>query len=74
MPANFLFLRGSMMVDEPKIAILGIHLESNRFAPPVFRVDFAEKCLAYDDALIKDARSAHPKACGTLTGFVRPCY
>ena len=59
------------MVDEPKIAILGIHLESNRFAPPVFRKDFAEKCLAYDDELIEDARSAHPKSCGTLTGFVR---
>ena len=59
------------MVDEPKVAILGIHLESNRFAPPVFREDFSEKCLAYDDELIEDARSAHPKACGTLTGFVR---
>ncbi|MEE2688258.1 MAG: M81 family metallopeptidase [Pseudomonadota bacterium] len=59
------------MVDEPKVAILGIHLESNRFAPPVFRKDFSEKCLAYDDELVEDARSAHPKACGTLTGFVR---
>jgi microcystin degradation protein MlrC len=54
----------------PKIAILGIHLESNRFAPPVSRPDFEEKFLAYDDELLTDSRSKHPRACGTLTGFV----
>ena len=55
----------------PKIAILGIHLESNRFAPSVGRADFAEKFLAYDSELLEDARSEYPKACSTLTGFVR---
>jgi len=59
------------MAGDPKIAILGIHLESNRFAPPVLRPDFAEKFLAYDDELLTDSRGAHPRACGTLTGFVR---
>ena len=55
----------------PKIAILGIHLESNKFAPPVGRVDFAEKFLAYGDELLIDSRSEYPMACATLTGFVR---
>ena len=59
------------MVNQPKIAILGLHLESNRFAPPVLRPDFAEKFLAYDYELIEDSRSNYPRACGTLTGFVR---
>lgn len=59
------------MTDGPKIALLGIHLESNRFAPSVGRPDFAEKFLAYDDELLVDSRSDHPSACGTLTGFVR---
>ena len=59
------------MTDAPKIAILGIHLESNRFAPPVFRPDFAEHCLIYGDELLTDSRGAHPRACGTLAGFVR---
>ena len=49
------------MAGDPKIAILGIHLESNRFAPPVLRPDFAEKFLAYDDELLTDSRGAHPK-------------
>lgn len=59
------------MSDGPKIAILGIHLESNRFAPPVTRPDFEEKCLVYGEGLLSDSRGAHPRACGTLTGFVR---
>ena len=59
------------MVNAPKIAILGVHLESNRFAPPVGRADFAEKFLGYDEELINDARGSHPKACASLSGFVR---
>ena len=55
----------------PKIAILGLHLESNRFAPPVARSDFADKMLAYGGELLTDSRSEHPRACGTLSGFVR---
>lgn len=59
------------MSKAPKIAILGIHLESNKFAPPVGRVDFAEKFLAYGDDLLIDSRSEYPMACATLSGFVR---
>ena len=32
---------------------------------------FVEKFLAYDSELLEDARSEYPKACSTLTGFVR---
>ena len=35
------------MVDRPKIAILGLHLESNRFAPTAFKSEFKERCLLY---------------------------
>ena len=59
------------MPKGPKIAILGIHLESNRFAPSVSRPDFEEKCLLYGEDLLTDSRAAHPRACGTLSGFVR---
>lgn len=59
------------MLNGPKIAILGIHLESNRFAPSVCRPDFEEKCLVYGEDLLTDSRGAHPRACGTLSGFVR---
>ncbi|MBM07952.1 MAG: MlrC family protein 3, partial [Magnetovibrio sp.] len=58
------------MANSPKIAILGLHLESNRFAPTAFKSEFIERCLLYGDELMLDSRSKHPKACGTLTGFV----
>ena len=54
----------------PKIAVLGIHLESNSFAPSVTMPDFEERCLLFGDDLLVDSRSKHPAACGTLTGFV----
>ena len=59
------------MVDRPKIAILGLHLESNRFAPTAFKSEFKERCLLYGDELLIDSRSKHPKACSSLAGFVR---
>ena len=59
------------MVDRPKIAILGLHLESNRFAPTAFKSEFKERCLLYGDELLIDSRNKHPKACSSLAGFVR---
>ncbi|MDP6389127.1 MAG: M81 family metallopeptidase [Alphaproteobacteria bacterium] len=55
----------------PKIAILGLHLESNRFARPVARADFVEKVLFAGEAILEDARSEHPRQVGTGTGFIR---
>ena len=53
-----------------RIAILALHLESNRFAPPVGRADFEEKVLLYGDAIMADAASDHPRLGGTITGFI----
>lgn len=53
-----------------RIAILALHLESNRFAPPVGRADFEEKVLLYGDAIMADAASEHPRLGGTVTGFI----
>jgi microcystin degradation protein MlrC len=53
-----------------RIAILALHLESNRFAPPVGREDFEEKVLLHGDAILADAASDHPRQGGTITGFI----
>ena len=53
-----------------RIAILALHLESNRFAPPVGRADFEEKVLLYDDEILDDAAQEHPRMVGTMTGFL----
>ena len=53
-----------------RIAVLALHLESNRFAPPVARADFEEKVLLYGDEILDDAASAHPRMVGTMTGFI----
>ncbi|NKB57121.1 MAG: MlrC family protein 3 [Alphaproteobacteria bacterium] len=53
-----------------RIAILALHIESNRFAPPVGRADFEEKVLLYGDEILEDAASEHPRMVGTMTGFI----
>ena len=69
-PRHFIYGR-SIWEPHRKSLFLVFILESNRFAPSVGRADFAEKFLAYDSELLEDARSEYPKACSTLTGFVR---
>lgn len=53
-----------------RIALLALHLESNRFAPPVSRADFEEKVLLYGDEIMQDAAQEHPRMVGTMTGFI----
>jgi len=53
-----------------RIALLALHLESNRFAPPVGRADFAEKVLLHGDEILTDAALPHPRQGGTMTGFI----
>lgn len=53
-----------------RIALLALHLESNRFAPAVGRADFEEKVLLYDDEIMDDAAGDHPRMVGTMTGFI----
>lgn len=60
-----------MSNSSPKIAILGFSLETNGFAPPSTRADFEQSYLLRGAALEADIRAAHPRANGTLPGFVR---
>lgn len=58
------------MSKAKRIAILALHLESNKFAPPVGRADFEEKVLLYDDEILEDAAREHPRMVGGMTGFI----
>ena len=58
------------MSANPRIALLALHLESNRFAPPVGRADFEEKVLLYGDEILEDAARKHPRMVATMTGFI----
>jgi microcystin degradation protein MlrC len=40
----------------PRIAILGLHLEANSFAPPTQRVDFLQQCWEEGEAITRLAR------------------
>ncbi|MCE2919221.1 MAG: M81 family metallopeptidase, partial [Roseomonas sp.] len=44
------------MPRAPRIAILGLHLEANAFAPVTVREDFARQCLERHDAISRLAR------------------
>ncbi|MCP5152847.1 MAG: M81 family metallopeptidase [Ectothiorhodospiraceae bacterium] len=59
------------MTQGPRIAILGLHLESNRFAPVVGRDDFEAKLVLEGRDIVDDARSTHPRQPAAGTGFVR---
>ncbi|MCC7274858.1 MAG: M81 family metallopeptidase [Alphaproteobacteria bacterium] len=52
----------------PRIAVLGLHHEGNRWAPVVFRQDMR---ITRGDALIDDSRAPHPRVTGGTVGFVR---
>jgi microcystin degradation protein MlrC len=60
-----------MSKANPKIAILGFSLETNGFSPPSTRADFEQSYLMRGAELEADIRSEHPRANGTLPGFVR---
>ena len=40
----------------PRIAILGLHLEANSFAPPTLREDFTRQCWEEGEAITRLAR------------------
>jgi microcystin degradation protein MlrC len=60
-----------MSSDNPRIAILGLHLESNRFAPPVGGAEFEATLVLRGAAILDDAASEHPRQPGGGTGFIR---
>lgn len=45
------------MFKTPRVAVLGFHLESNRFAPPTMKKDFQTQCWEEGEGISKLARS-----------------
>ena len=54
----------------PRIAVLGLHLESNRFAPPVTRSDFDRLCWLTGDAILTDAARPAPVLPAEIPAFL----
>ena len=58
-------------MKNPRIAILGFAIESNRFAPVSTRADFVSRAYLRDAALLLDARSPAPVMTPEIPAFVR---
>ncbi|MDE2008349.1 MAG: M81 family metallopeptidase [Rhodospirillales bacterium] len=54
----------------PRIALLGVSIECNRFAPPATEADFAARTLLAGAAMIAEAHAPAPRMLGELPGFV----
>ncbi len=59
-----------MAADEPRIAILGMHLESNAFAPVTTGEDFRASCYLADDAILAEAAKPAPAMPAEIPGFI----
>jgi microcystin degradation protein MlrC len=55
--------------DRPRVAILGLMLESNRFAPVVTEEDFLARVYLAGDEILEDLRSTDPKLPTEIRGF-----
>ncbi len=53
----------------PRVAILGLMLESNRFAPVITEEDFLKRVYLVGDEIIKDLHSANPRLPTEIRGF-----
>lgn len=53
----------------PRIAVLGLHLEANAFAPPTTLADFAAQCLVRGDAITAQSRAPSSALPAELPGF-----
>lgn len=58
-------------MSNPRIAILGFAIESNRFAPVSTRADFVDRAYLAGSALLADARAAAPAMTPEIPAFVR---
>jgi microcystin degradation protein MlrC len=54
----------------PRIAILGIHLESNAFAPVTTEADFRASCYYEGEAMLAEAARPAPAMPAEIPGFV----
>ncbi|MEF2071192.1 M81 family metallopeptidase [Consotaella aegiceratis] len=48
------------MVDCPRVALFGMHLEANAFAPPTVEEDFRQQCWAEGEDISRMAREVSP--------------
>lgn len=55
----------------PRIAVLGLHLEANAFAPPTVLEDFTRQCLVRGAAMSQLARASASHLPGEIGGFYR---
>ncbi|MBT8454835.1 MAG: M81 family metallopeptidase [Alphaproteobacteria bacterium] len=53
-----------------RIAVLGVHLESNRFAPMTRRANFNERVWLEGDAILSDAQSDAPRQGAEIPAFL----
>ena len=53
----------------PRVAILGLMLESNRFAPVVTEEEFVKRVYLAGDEILEDLRSPDPKLPTEIRGF-----
>src|SRR4051812_25572967 len=54
----------------PRIAILGIHLENNAFAPGTTEADFRASCYFEGEAMLAEAAKPAPAMPAEILGFV----
>ena len=54
----------------PRIAILGMHLESNAFAPVTTGADFRDSCYLVEDEILAEAAKPAPAMPAEVPGFV----
>ncbi len=59
-----------MSTEQPRIAILGIHLEANAFAPVTTGDDFHESCYLEGDAMLAEAGKTAPAMPAEIPGFI----
>ena len=59
-----------MSVECPRIAILGMHLESNAFAPVTTGEDFRASCYFEGEAMLAEAAKPAPAMPAEIPGFV----
>jgi microcystin degradation protein MlrC len=58
-------------MTEPRVAILGLALESNRWSRPAGEEDFRSQCWLEGDAILHEARAATPALPMEASGFVK---
>ena len=59
-----------MSAEKPRIAMLGMHLESNAFAPVTTEEDFRDACYLKGEALLVEAAKPAPAMPAEIPGFI----